>query len=231
MATTDKQRPRQGRPEGITCPHYAPKPGSKRCRHYLPNGACDRPDELMCREWVRLNGHLSVGPAEPEPAEAGSEALAISPVDMFGNPNPAHRRTEPEPSQATSPRAATDLFGNPLPEPKAPRRVEGTAPVPSGGEPRRLRRDEAGPTEPDERSPLRGLTTEDIESFKALRVEVCLSSEAFGEVWLVPEYTGRDRKEITPEHAATICRVIEAFPGSRVIAFEKNPKPSKEADA
>lgn len=225
MATTDKQRPRQGRPAGITCPHYAPKPGSKRCRHYLPNGACDRPDELMCREWVRLNGHLSGASAEPEPPAAASEALASSPVDMFGNPNPAHRRTEPEPSQAASPRAATDLFGNPLPEPepvaRSTRQVDAAPPAP------RPASDDAAEDTP----PPRGLTTEDIESFKALRVEVCLSSEAFGEVWLVPEYTGQDRKEITPEHAATICRVLEAFPGSRVIAFEKNPKPSKEADA
>ena len=43
------------------------------------------------------------------------------------------------------------------------------------------------------------------------------------------EYTGSGRKEITPEHAATICRVLEAFPGSQVVAFEKNPKPEKEA--
>jgi hypothetical protein len=84
---------------------------------------------------------------------------------------------------------------------------------------------------PEEREPLRGYTTEDIESFKKLGVEVCLSSESFGELWLVPEYTGHDRKELTPEHAATISRVLEAFPGSRVVSFEKSPKPKKEADA
>ena len=31
------------------------------------------------------------------------------------------------------------------------------------------------------------------------------------------------RKEITPEHLATIARVLDAFPGSRVVAFDKKP--------
>ena len=212
----------RGRPEGITCAHYDAPAGEKRCRHYVKGGACDRPDEFMCVEWLKANGHAV--PPSPEPQPNAGEAVV---------PDPASSKPsgKPELRKAASNNVATDLFGNPLPEPKAPRRVEGTAPVPSGGELGRRPQGEAGPTEPDERAPLRGLTTEDIESFKALRVEVCLSSEAFGEVWLVPEYTGQDRKEITPEHAATICRVLEAFPGSRVIAFEKNPKPSKEADA
>ena len=78
---------------------------------------------------------------------------------------------------------------------------------------------------------LRGLTTEDIESFRALGVEVCLRTESSGEVWLVPEYTGADRKEITPEHVATLCHVLDVFPGARVASFEKSPKPDKETEA
>ena len=68
---------------------------------------------------------------------------------------------------------------------------------------------------------LRGFTTEDIESFKALGVEVLLHSETYGDVWLVPAYTGRERKEITPEHAATLARVMSVFPGSHIVSFEK----------
>ena len=71
---------------------------------------------------------------------------------------------------------------------------------------------------------LRGFTTEDIESFKALGVEVLLHSETYGDVWLVPAYTGRDRKEITPEHAATLARVMSVFPGSHIVSFEKTAK-------
>lgn len=45
-----------------------------------------------------------------------------------------------------------------------------------------------------------------------------------GDVWLVPAYTGRERKEITPEHAATLARVMSVFPGSHIVSFEKTAK-------
>jgi len=53
--------------EGLSCPHYAPLPDSRRCRHYwdgssadFPSdehypdleGACDRDDEFMCIFWL-----------------------------------------------------------------------------------------------------------------------------------------------------------------------------------
>jgi hypothetical protein len=69
---------------------------------------------------------------------------------------------------------------------------------------RRLRRSALAPKPDADAQPavdvdqLRGFTTEDIESFKALGVEVLLHSETYGDVWLVPAYTGRERKEITP---------------------------------
>jgi len=72
---------------------------------------------------------------------------------------------------------------------------------------------------------LRGFTTEDIESFKALGVEVCLQSESFGELWLVPAYTGQPRRELTPEHLATVLHALSVFPGSRVTGFHKRTKP------
>jgi hypothetical protein len=40
------------------CSHYAPVPGGDRCRSLYPNGACSRPDELMCVVWLRTNGHV-----------------------------------------------------------------------------------------------------------------------------------------------------------------------------
>ena len=71
---------------------------------------------------------------------------------------------------------------------------------------------------------LAGLTTADIASFKALNVEVCLATEDCGQIWLVPEYTGRaDRKEISARDAATLAAVCSAFPGARVTSFEKTP--------
>ncbi len=205
MSLADRYSGDRSKPSGpaaFTCSHYESIPGSKRCRHYLDGGPCARPDEFMCTEWLKANGHAE--PSAPAPT-----------------PQPT---AEPEPSEAAQSQAATDLFGNPLPEPEPVSRPAGQV--------RREAPADPTPIDPAEDTPpTRGLTTEDIESFKALRVEVCLSSDALGELWLVPEYTGQERQEITPEHAATICHVLQAFPGSRVVAFEKNPKPNKEADA
>ena len=206
MSLTDRYRGDPAKPTGastFTCPHYEPKPGSKRCRHYLEGGACARPDEFMCVEWLKANGHAALPPSPT--AETVSERDGAAPA-------PAERARP------------TDLFGNPLPDPPVT-----TAASTRAASPARSQRADV-PTDGEERPAPRGLTTEDIDSFKALGVEVCMRSDAFGEVWLVPDYTGNGRKEITPEHAATICRVLEAFPGSQVVSFEKNPKPDKEAD-
>jgi hypothetical protein len=64
------------------------------------------------------------------------------------------------------------------------------------------------------------ITHEEIASFKALGVELCLDLGEAGPVWLVPRYTGQARKEITPEHAATLRLLLDAFPGARLAAFE-----------
>jgi hypothetical protein len=63
--------------------------------------------------------------------------------------------------------------------------------------------------------PLVGLRPEDLASFKALGVEVCIHSPTLGDVWLVPAYTSERRREITPEHAATLAAIVHAFPGSQ----------------
>ena len=225
MATSSRQSSQGDRPAGITCPHYEAIPGRKHCRHYLENGACSRPDELMCSEWLKANGHDQATPSRVTAVSARraqdkqQKLSASSPVDLFGNPNPDYR-------PAAETERPTDLFGNPVPEPKQPKRTTPTQQRPTAATPSPA----SAPEVVEQREPLRGLTTEDIDGFKKLGVEVCLESEAFGEVWLVPEYTGRERKEITPEHAATIARVMEAFPGSKVVSFEKSPQQGKEAE-
>jgi hypothetical protein len=64
------------------------------------------------------------------------------------------------------------------------------------------------------------ITTDDIASFRALGVQICFQSDELGELWLVPSYTGQARKEITPEHAATLGHVLAVFPGAQVTAFQ-----------
>lgn len=143
------------KPPGITCPKYVRGEG-KRCLHYLPNGGCALPDEFMCVEWLKVNGHRApASPSSPKP-------LPVVPA---------------------------------LPK-------------------------------------FRGLTTDDIERFQRLALEVCIYSDELGDIWVVPAYTGSaSRTEVTPEDLATVARVLNAFPGSRVVAFQrKNPAPPAKGE-
>ena len=79
------------KPAGITCEQYVRAEG-KRCRHYLPNGACSLPGEFMCSEWLKKNGQ------RPPPAK-----------DLFGNPladQPAKKAAKPP--TADKPAVAAD---------------------------------------------------------------------------------------------------------------------------
>jgi hypothetical protein len=117
----------------------------------------------------------------------------------------------------------TDLFGATVAERPAARSGkarEGAQSAKSGAVVVHAPLAAVGPSEPI-RDPFRGLTAEDIESFKALGTEVRFEAEGLGEWWLVPAYSDKDRKEITPEHAATIARVLTVFPGARVVSFER----------
>lgn len=177
--------PAAERPPGITCEKYTRGEG-KRCLHFASNGACTLPDEFMCVEWLKANGH-------------GKRALPV--VDEPAAPKPVAR----------------DLFGNALPE-VAPPTPKASTPIALAPKP------DADAQPAVDVDQLRGFTDADIASFKALGVEVLLHSETYGDVWLVPAYTGRERKEITPEHAATLARVMSVFPGSHIVSFEKTTK-------
>jgi hypothetical protein len=175
----------------FTCAHYSPKAGTKRCSHYLANGACDRPDELMCIEWLKANGKSEVQPPEKEKRSHDLDR------DLFGNPLPPRSKpVEKDPPNVNKPNSPE------APEP--PPTVE----VPL----------------------VRNLNDEEIASFKALGVEVCIKSEDIGELWLVPDYTDQKRKEISVEHAATLSAMCSAFPGAKVASFEKKTEPNPQND-
>ena len=102
------------------------------------------------------------------------------------------------------------MFGAPV-APAPPRRppVSAAPPVPS-----------APPAEPG--PPLvRNVTDEQIASFKALGVEVCIRSEHLGDIYLVPEYTGADRAELSVEHSVALTAICSAFPGAKVVQFRR----------
>ncbi|MGN6104904.1 MAG: hypothetical protein ACTHU0_07365 [Kofleriaceae bacterium] len=115
--------------------------------------------------------------------------------------NSAGRRTERRP---------TDLFGSVVRE-AASSSSSSAKPLSAGSSAFRAPRAAEGSRE---------VTAEQIASFRELRVEICMHADGVGELWLVPSYTGQPRKEITPEHAATIGRVLAAFPGAQVLAME-----------
>ena len=124
---------------------------------------------------------------------------------------PPVEETPAPPPPATPPAGDDrDLFGQAVRRPPAP--------------PTEKPRPDAGAPDAEPVPVVRNLTDEDIASFKALGVEVCLATEGCGEIWLVPEYTARgDRQEISVRDAATLAAVCSAFPGARVTRFEKEP--------
>ncbi|WP_141620284.1 hypothetical protein [Myxococcus sp. AB036A] len=186
--------PAPQRPSGVTCEAYVRGEG-KHCLHYRPGGGCTLPGVGgTCTEWLKVNRQ-----ARPR------RDVAAPPV--------------PVPPAKPAP-AAVDLFGLPLSEAGSKKLAPAPAskPAPPAPSPDVKELDAQAPL-----SALRGLTDEDIASFKSLGAEVCFASETYGEVWLVPAYTGQPRKELTPEHAATLVRVLSAFPGSRVLSFTKQP--------
>jgi hypothetical protein len=64
------------------------------------------------------------------------------------------------------------------------------------------------------------MKSEDIESWKKLRVEICLYINPKEPFWLVPEYTNKDRAEISIDdfvkQEAAIKTILEAFPGASI---------------
>ena len=180
-----------------------------------PPPAADRPAGVSCETYVRGEGkrclHYGAGGACALPgADRCSEWLKANGRD--GRVDSVSSNV-PVPAAAASALAPPrDLFGHALPAP--PR---GVPPAPSS-----VPRLPAAIAEPPPRSapPRSALTAADVASFKALRVEVRMHSDAVGELWLVPAYTGKPRVEITPEHAMTLMHVREVFPDAQVTSFE-----------
>ena len=179
-----------------------------------PTPAAERPPGITCEKYTRGEGKRCAHYASNGACLRDDEFMCVEWLKANGS-KPA--RALPVVTEPPKP-IARDLFGNPLPEVAAPP----STPKPST--PASIAKPEADAKPTVDVDQLRGFTTEDIESFKALGVEVLLHSETYGDVWLVPAYTGQPRKELTPEHAATIARVLSVFPGSHIVSFEKAAK-------
>jgi hypothetical protein len=102
MAVPETAQPHD-KPAGITCEQYVRGEG-KRCRHYLPSGACSRPGHFRCEEWLKVNApkarpleqHQLFEPPVPVPARAPTPAPSVA-------------RTPPSNVPAAAPNAATGI--------------------------------------------------------------------------------------------------------------------------
>src|SRR5262245_40112340 len=128
----------------VTCPHYDPLPGARRCRHYLPNGACDRPDEFLCVEWLKVNG-----PRDAPPPPAGERERPPS-TNALAAPEAADAPGAPPGERGETPGAAPDepasqagryapvwweMFGKGPPRPAAAKRRLPPPPAPAAPPP------------------------------------------------------------------------------------------------
>ncbi len=68
---------------------------------------------------------------------------------------------------------------------------------------------------PDDRLP----TQQDVDSWKELGSVVKLSIGNNQSLYIVPDYTGKDRNEISVDHACALALICRAFPDARVEEF------------
>ena len=175
------------------------------CAHYLARSGSKR-----CQHYLD-GGACSLA----------SEFMCVEWLKRNRHPVPEHHptRTTPPAQPALFPALVPANQDHASPEPPVPE------PAPHAARAPMLPETETMPA-PVSAHPRAPITPDEINSFKALGVELCIRSEELGEVWLVPRYTRQARKEITPEHAATLRLLLEAFPGGRVTSFGKPLAPA-----
>jgi hypothetical protein len=131
--------------------------------------------------------------------------------------NPSQRVQQlsaPAPSAPlASSAAATDLFGQVVRAQPSNTRLEGkplgsSAPLPVQTAP----------------AFTRPITERQIKALEERGIELCVRSDAVGELWLVPAYTGAERNEMTFRDAASIAALCAVFPGAEVTRFEHRPR-------
>jgi hypothetical protein len=189
----------------ILCPEYEAEGEKKRCRHFAEDRSCGLLAHPVCEEWLRRNSGKPIpNPMSAAFVEANPDYVSAVADELYFRPGWKAKMLDRLTSFPVTD-ASPDEPTAPLSPPPTPQAV--TAPV-AADDDRQLKVD--------------GLPSEiEVASFRALGVEVCITSEAIGEFWLVPNYTDANRKEITPEHLLTLCRLIAAFPGCRVSQFTK----------
>ena len=189
------------------CPEYLPPKDSKRCRYFEDDRSCSLTAHPVCEEWLRLN----LG--KPIPNEASAAFVKANPDYVIAVVESLYFRPGWKAKMLDRLTSFDFPVRAPSSTPNEPARKPTPAPEPTPAQ---------AAVEKQAAFTAEGLPSEiEVASFKALGVEVAITSAEIGEVWLVPKYTDANRKEITPEHLLTLCRLITAFPGCHVSEFIK----------
>lgn len=165
----------------------------------------------MCTEWLRVNpgatlqgqtGHLppKYDTSEGERYGIGAGALEGLSRDLLGDVVP-DKRVGTVPSRGGPQRGA---------RPTHPARRHADPPPAAA--------------EPEPRAEPEALRLDAIESLAATGVEVALVAQGLPEIWLVAEYTGAERNEMSFKHAATLASVCRSFPEARITGFRRGDR-------
>lgn len=183
------------------CRDYAPTRGGYQCQHYAGKGACKRDNYFMCVVWAKRHPDemYTVTDREKPPAPKEEPKRRGSMKDQSAHqPQP-----EPQPRPPAR-KPAAQVYD--LSRYGVKKNVDG----------RHLL----------EKPEL--LTEKAVESLSALGIEVTVKTSAGVEVTLVPKITGKQRCELTFEHARTLVMVLQVFPDATV---EQIIKPDNEEEA
>ena len=188
--------------DSIRCPDYKAEKGSKRCQTFGSDRSCSMDSHPVCEEWLRVNPDIL--PAN----EDAATFIANHPDYVKDVVDGRHFRLgwRARILQLSRPGSPVTPAAPPQPEP-ARARQSPPEPLPASLAP---------PAPAGERSPL-WPTEADVVAFGSLGLELRIGSPTLSEdLWLVPAYTGKDRLEMTAHDAIAVCRIVTAFPGSKV---------------
>ena len=144
------------------------------------------------------------------------EWLKLNPASAAEKSTLAERPVSPKPLER-------DLFGAPDARP-APKPRATPSPSPAVTAPPQTNK----PLSTTDTPVVRAVTEADVASFKAESFEVCLESESLGPVWIVTEYSDRERMELKLEHAVLLAAVGSVFPDARVTVLRRSPERGRD---
>ena len=178
------------------CEAYVPTRGGYKCQHYAGKGACSRPDFFMCVVWVRKHPEEAYHLEDQKKPPPEPEKKAEPTLRRRGSTKDEYR-AQPEESRKPVHKPSTNIYD-----------------LTSYGV-QKQEEDRHLLAQPEL------LTEQAVESLSQLGIEVTVKAANGTEVTLVPQLTGKERCELTFEHARALVMMLQVFPGATVEQIEK----------